>query len=388
MACIFASLGLGKNKKSSGFQSSGADLQAVMNTVLDGLIIIDESGTIQMFNPAATRIFGYQPNEVVGRNVNMLMPEPYHKEHDGYLKNYLTTNDAKVIGIGREVFGQRKDGNVFPMELGVNEMQVKDKRMFVGTVRDISQRKAADTERENMTTKLLESNTELERFAYIASHDMQEPIRMITSFGEILMTDYSQALDDTGKEYLRLVVDSGARMRAMVEDLLAYSRMGNEGANFAAFDGEKILGGALENIQELIKERKAEITPATLPMLHGNPVQIMRLLQNLVTNAIKYQPKNNRPLIHIDYEDRPAEWCLSVKDNGQGIDAQFIDQIFMPFRRLHTWEQVRGSGLGLPICKKIVENHGGKIWVKSTVGQGSTFYFTISKNVQKTLEAS
>lgn len=363
-------------------------LQTVLQTVLDGLLVIDAKGTIQSFNAAAVKIFGYEPEEVIGRNVKMLMPEPYHSSHDTYLHNYLTTGEKKVIGIGREVTARRKDGIVFPMELGINEMQIEGRRMFVGTIRDITARKNAEAELKQMVDQLLESNTELERFAYIASHDMQEPIRMVTNFSEIVAKDYGHVLDDTGREYLNLVVNSGQRMRSLVEDLLAYSRVGNEGMHMAPFSGESALSGALENLKNLIDERNAEISFDPLPELYGNPVQFMRLVQNMITNAIKYQRKGNRPKIHIGVEDRQNEWLISVSDNGIGIKKEFAEQIFQPFRRLHTWDTIKGTGLGLAICRKIVENHGGRIWVDSLPGEGCVFYFTISKSSNQPSEAA
>lgn len=235
------------------------------------------------------------------------------------------------------------------------------------------------TEREKLISKLAESNAELERFAYIASHDMQEPIRMVTNFSAIIAKDYDAKLDDTGREYLRLLVDSGTRMKALVDDLLLYSRVGNDTVIQNEFNAQQSLTGVLENLKSLIEEKKAVITHDTLPNLIGNHVQFMRLMQNLITNAIKYQPKDQVAHIHIGLEDKDTHWCFSVSDNGLGIKPEFMEQIFQPFRRLHSWEKIQGTGLGLSICKKIVEHMGGQIWGVSNPGKGSTFYFTASK---------
>lgn len=239
--------------------------------------------------------------------------------------------------------------------------------------------RALERERGELIRKLTDSNTELERFAYVASHDLQEPIRMIVSFGQILSKEYGEQIDGNGREYLGLICDSATRMHDMVEDLLAYSRLGDGGREYTSFNGQEILKGVLDNLQELIKERQAEITQDTMPELYGNPVQLMRVLQNLITNAIKYQPQGNRPRVHIGAEEEEQAWALSVKDNGMGIEEQFISQIFQPFRRLHVWESIQGTGLGLSICKRIIENHGGKIRVASVPGEGSVFSFTLPK---------
>ena len=363
-------------------------LETVLDTVLDGIITIDNNGIILSFNKAAIRMFDYQPEEVIGQNVKMLMPEPYHGEHDGYIKNYTITGVRKVTGIGREVTGRRKDSSTFPMSLGINEAVADGERIFVGLVRDISVQKTHEALRQRLLDKLTESNTELERFAYIASHDLQEPLRMVKNFSLLLLQDYAHLLDETGKSYLQMVADSGGRMRDMVEDLLSYSRVDNERATMAPCDGSTIFKGACENLQTLLEESKAKIIADPLPDLYGNAVQILRLLQNLIANAIKYQPKGNIAKVHISANEDAEYWRIAVSDNGIGIKPEFLEAIFQPFRRLHTWDNIQGTGLGLAICKKIVENHSGVLSVTSTIGKGSTFTFTIKKPVLQSSEAA
>jgi len=239
--------------------------------------------------------------------------------------------------------------------------------------------RALEHERGLLIEKLTASNTELERFAYVASHDLQEPIRMVASFGQVLKQDYADRLDEQGREYLDIVLEASQRMHGMIGDLLTYSRVGSHAIESVAFDGAATLKTALDALRELIRERSAEIEAAELPTLYGNPIQISRLLQNLIANAIKYQARGNIPRVRIAIADLPQHWHLSVADNGMGIEPRFLDQIFEPFRRLHVWESIQGTGLGLSICKKIVENHGGEIWAESVPGQGATFHFTLKK---------
>lgn len=238
---------------------------------------------------------------------------------------------------------------------------------------------AMEREHDELMQQLMESNVALERFAYVASHDLQEPIRMINNFGKILLAEYQSRLDDEGKEYLSMVTESGERMRDMVNDLLDYSRMSHELMKPEFFDGNQVLDSALENLKVLIEDSNAEITRDPLPELSGNPVQIMRLLQNLISNAIKYQPPGNKPCIHIGAKDCVDAWNISVSDNGIGIDNKFINQIFEPFRRLHTWDTIKGSGLGLAICKKLAENNNGSISARSIPGKGSIFTISLPK---------
>jgi light-regulated signal transduction histidine kinase (bacteriophytochrome) len=208
---------------------------------------------------------------------------------------------------------------------------------------------------------------------------MQEPLRMITNFSQIISDDYKDLLDEEGREYLQIVRDSGERMRDIVNDLLEYAKIGHKETGLTLVDGALELAHILDNLKILIKETKAVISYDKLPAFRGNPVQFMRLLQNLITNAIKYQPSGNQPVIHIGVADQELQWCISVKDNGIGIDERFTNTVFQPFRRLHSWNEIPGTGIGLAVCKKIVENHGGAIWVESEPGQGSVFYFTVLK---------
>jgi len=247
------------------------------------------------------------------------------------------------------------------------------------TISAAIKRRALEYERGLLIEKLTASNTELERFAYVASHDLQEPIRMVASFSQILSQEYSHRLDDTGRQYLDIVHQSSVRMRGMIEDLLTYARIGNAATGNKPFDGAAVLAAALDNLHELIKERGAVITYDPLPALCGNPVQISRLWQNLLANAIKYQAEGAVPRAHIGVTEEAEAWHLTVGDNGIGIEPRFIDQIFQPFRRLHVWDSIQGSGLGLSICRRIVENHGGKIWADSTPGQGTIFHFTLAR---------
>ena len=358
-------------------------LDAVVNNVLDGIITIDEQGHIESFNKACEAIFGYAAAEVMGQNIKILMPEPYHAEHDGYLNNYRTTGLPKIIGTaGREVSARRKTGEVFPIDLSVSAFTIDGVRHFSGVVRDITKAKQAEESRQRLLVRLIESNTELERFAYVASHDMQEPLRMVLNFSQIIQKDYNDRLDEEGREYLKIVGDSAMRMRDMVQDLLEYARLGTDGLTVGDVELGLELTHVTENLGGLIDETRAHITHDPLPAVRGSAVQLMRLMQNLIANAIKYRKAGQAPVVHVGVRETPEHWEISVKDNGLGIDPTFAEQIFEPFRRLHTWDSIKGSGLGLAVGRKIVESHGGRIWVVSKPGEGSTFFFTVSKSLK------
>ncbi len=354
-------------------------LTAVVDNVFDGIITISEHGIIRSFNASCSRLFGYAPQEVIGREVKMLMPAPYHAEHDSYLQHYLDTGIAKIIGTaGREVAGLRKDGTVFPLDLSITSFTLDGDRYFTGCLRDVTTQNAALAEREKLLERLTQSNVELERFAYVASHDMQEPARMMLSFSELLEQEYASVLDQTGREYLRIIGSSAQRMRNMIRDLMDYARLDGERQNFTAVDLRHVLNLVEENLRRLISESGAVITCDALPEVHGSAVQIMRLLQNLIINAIKYQPAGQTPRLHLGAVRENGQTIFHLQDNGIGIQPAFIDEIFQPFRRLHSWEQFQGSGLGLSVCRKIAEGHGGRIWASSVPGKGTRISFTLS----------
>ncbi|HEY4743409.1 MAG TPA: ATP-binding protein [Desulfuromonadaceae bacterium] len=248
-------------------------------------------------------------------------------------------------------------------------------------VKDISDRKRIEIEREAMGRRLEESNRELQHFAYVASHDLQEPLRTITSFIQLLAKRYQGKLDKDADEFIGFVTDGAQRMQQLINDLLAYSRVESKGKPFGRFEGEAVLGHALANLRQAIAESDAVVTHDPLPTLDGDEVQMVQLFQNLIANAIKFRGPA-APLIHVGATERPEAWEISVSDNGIGIDPAFFERIFEIFQRLHARDRYAGTGIGLAVCKKIVERHGGQISVASAPGQGATFAFTIRKGLQ------
>jgi len=365
-------------------------LRSMTENLVDGLITIDEYGIVQSFNPAAERIFGYQANEVTGKNINILMPEPYHSQHDGYLRHYLDTGNKKVIGIGREVEGKRKDGYTFPMDLAVSEMFVGGKRVFVGTVRDISERKRSELTLKEQHAEVERSNLELQQFAYVASHDLQEPLRMVSSYTQLLAQRYQGKLDSDADEFIGFAVDGATRMQGLINDLLSYSRVQAKGKPLAPVDMAEVLELVLANLQSAIEESEAEVSYTPLPWVMGDASQLMQLLQNLISNAIKFRKPDDPPEIHISavraenlleenssVTSNPQQVTFSVTDNGIGIAPKYQERIFQIFQRLHSRNEYAGTGIGLAVVKRIVERHGGRIWVESEPGKRTTFYFML-----------
>ncbi len=244
--------------------------------------------------------------------------------------------------------------------------------------REVAVRKAVEEKLKQYTDELRRSNEDLEQFAYVASHDLQEPLRMVSSYTELLARHYEGRLDEKAKKFMDYAVDGATRMQRLINDLLAYSRVGTRGKSLEATDTHALLGEAIRNLAVVIEQKRAVITNDALPTVRADASQLVQLFQNLISNAIKFQGENI-PHIHVSAQDKGREWVFSVRDNGIGIDRKYADRIFVIFQRLHTRQEYPGTGIGLAVCKKIVERHGGRIWFESERGKGSTFFFTIPK---------
>jgi light-regulated signal transduction histidine kinase (bacteriophytochrome) len=242
--------------------------------------------------------------------------------------------------------------------------------------RDVTERNRQEAELRKTLEDLKRSNAELEQFAYIASHDLQEPLRMISSYMELLAEDYKGKLGAEADEFIEYAMDGAKRMQGMIEALLEYSRVGTRGNPFEPTDCDNVLHQVMDNLQLAIEESGAVVTHDPLPTVMADGIQLVQLLQNLISNAIKFR-NTALPRIHISARKQGKEWIFLVKDNGIGIDPVYKDRIFVIFQRLHDREEYPGIGIGLSVCKRIVERHGGRIWVESTLGDGATFYFTI-----------
>lgn len=505
----------------TAFQQAAAErtrnenkLRAVVDNALDGLITINEQGSIESFNPAAERIFGYRAEEVVGKNIKMLMPEPYHSEHDGYLSRYLETGKAKIIGTtGREVMAKRKDGSVFPMDLAISAFMLEDGKHFSGIVRDITARKEAEREvresearyrvlveasaqviwvwkegaidknsplsqwwekttgqpseaiatfgwldvvhpddRERVakiwevamaerkdfdmeyrlrakngkyihvavrgvpllddkgevrefigslndvtarkeaedglqryTQALERSNKELDDFAYIASHDLKEPLRGLHNHARFLLEDNQEKLDPESANRLDRLVHLSQRMERLVNDLLYFSRLGRQEMAIQPTDLNAVVRDIESMLETFLQERRARITmPEPLPTLVCDKPRITEALRNLITNAVKYNDKPERIVevgflpVHAAAHGKEKN-VIYVRDNGLGIAPEFHQEIFRIFKRLQGAKagEEEGTGVGLTFVKKIIDRHGGKIWLESEPGKGTVFYFTL-----------
>jgi len=359
---------------------SEARLRAIVDTAVDAIITIDEKGVIERVNPRTERLFGYTGAELVGNNVSMLMPAPYREMHDGYLARYRQTGEKKIIGIGREVVGLRKDGTTFPMDLAVAEMRLGQRRMFTGVVRDITERKHAEEQRQRLLQEISSANEELTNFAYVVSHDLKAPLRAIGSLADWLSTDYADKFDDEGREHMRLLISRVHRMGALIDGILQYSRVGRVRETTVAVNLDLLVREVLDL---LAPPANITVTLAdALPTVVGERTRLQQVFQNLISNAIKYMDKPAGE-IRLHCVAQGDWWQFSVSDNGPGIEQRHFERIFQLFQTLAPRDKIESTGVGLALVRKIVDMYGGEVWLESTVGSGSTFFFTLPMGTVK-----
>ena len=358
-------------------------IRQIISSAQFAIIIMDDEGKVSFWNKAAENIFGYSFDEIIGKDLHSyLAPEQYVIPFKDSFERFRDTGKGPFIGQLIELEAKKKDGTVFSAEISLSAFKLKGKWNSIGIIIDISDRKNLEKKVMQTLGKLSASNEDLEKFAYIASHDLQEPLRMVSSYLGLLSKRYKDKLDKDADEFIGFAVDGAERMSALLSGLLKYSRVGSRAQPFEKIDCEEILQQALRNLKIAIEENDAEITYDKLPSIKADGTQLVQLFQNLIANAVKFKGDKS-PRIHVSAEKDGNYWVFSIKDNGIGINAGDHERIFMIFQRLHTRNEYSGTGIGLAICKKIVERHGGRIWVNSQPGEGSTFFFNIPTETEE-----
>ncbi len=352
--------------------------RGLLEAAPDAMVVVNQQGEIVLLNFQAEKQFGYRRDELLGQPVKNIIPEGFAERliADGLRSSADAL--AQQMGTGIELSGRRKFGSEFPIEIMLSPLQSDEGILVTAAIRDISLRKDAEKNLACKVNELKRSNEELGQFAYIASHDLQEPLRMVASYTQLLSRRYKGKLDSDADEFIAFAVDGANRMQRLIQDLLMFSRVESKGRELIETSSEDALKQALRNLRGAIEENGAVITHGTLPVIPADEMQLIQLFQNLVGNAIKYQ-KPGTPRIHVSATgDDQKGWSFAVEDNGLGIDPLYFQKIFGMFQRLHKREEFAGTGIGLAICKKIVERHGGMISVESEPGKGSTFRFLLA----------
>jgi len=333
------------------------------------MFMLDPQGHLLSWNAGVERLLGWSEEEWLGQHARMIFTpaEKAMEVCESEMRKALENGSATDIRWHR-----RKDGSEF-FANGFMNVIYDDAGAVIGFVKILSD----ETARKQLQDSLSESNAALEQFAYVASHDLQEPLRTMSSFAQLLTKKYDGKLDSEADKYLAFIVDASQRMSDLVRDLLEYARAATEEERPSSVALDEDLEAALTHLTQAVEESGASITHDPMPTIQVDRGQMVRLFQNLIGNALKYRKPNQPPKIHVSAEQAGSEWVITVEDNGIGFDPEYASTIFMPFKRLHQVGEYPGSGVGLAICKRIVEAHGGRIWAESKPGEGATFRFTL-----------
>jgi PAS domain S-box-containing protein len=385
---------------------------ALLNLAHDAIIVRDRDNRITFWNRGAEELYGWPPAEALGQVAHVLLQTEFPKPLDEILADMARSDQwegelvhtrrdstkvivaarwaiqrsrephrAEILEINRDITSRKRAEDELARYREHLEELVKQRTAELQTLNqqlqvEVAERRQAAENLRQTADELARSNQDLEQFAYVASHDLQEPLRIVAGHLQLLERRYKGRLDKDADDFINFAVDGAGRMQGLIQDLLAYSRVGTRGRRFAPCDTRRVLERALANLRTAIQESGAVLTHDSLPTVTGDEAQLVQLFQNLIANAIKFRG-DRKPEIQVGARPEDGRWRFSVKDNGIGIEPQYIERIFVIFQRLHGREKYPGTGIGLAICKRIVERHGGRIWVESQPGQGSVFYFTI-----------
>ena len=350
-------------------------LAAIVEFSDDAIVSKDLNGIIQSWNRGAERIFGYTADEVIGRHISVLAAPGRLDEFPNILARISSGEQIDHYRTERKT----KDGRILSVSLTVSPIRDATGKIIGASkiLRDITEQENDQRALKKANELLTRSNGDLEHFAYSASHDLQEPLRMVFAYAEILQRTFGSTLGEDGNQYLGHIIEGATRMNRLLRGLQMFTHtLGLSGAEAEKVDANEVLTESLANLNAAIQESGAVVTQGPLPPVRLHKFQLEQLFQNLVGNAIRYRSEE-RPTIHVAAERHDDMWQFSVRDNGLGIDSEYREQIFGIFKRLHSAAEYPGTGLGLAICQRIVERAGGRIWVESHSGRGSTFLFTL-----------
>jgi PAS domain S-box-containing protein len=363
-------LALARHHAETTLQDRERRFRALLESAPDAMVVVSADGIIRSVNRQAELLFGYRREEIVGQSVELLVPARVAELHPRHRASYVADPRTRPMGAGRNLAARRKDATEVPCDIALSSLESDEGLLAVVAVRDASERMAVQDD-------LARSNRELEQFAYVASHDLSEPLRVVAGFAELLSEELGDRLSDAGVEYLGFIKHGVRRMKTLIDDLLAYSRAGSHVGPFAMVDCNDVMNIVLDALARRIEEGDVQVTVERLPTLPGQATELVQLFQNLVSNALKFRAANRAAKVVIAARRQADMWHFTVTDNGIGIPPAQRQVIFGMFKRLHGRGEYEGTGIGLAICEKVARRHGGEMWVDDAPGGGSCFHVTL-----------
>jgi PAS domain S-box-containing protein len=349
----------------------------VVESAPNAMVLVNAEGVITLVNTQTERLFGYDRRDLIGKKIEILIPKRFSVDHPGHRGFFFENAQVRAMGMGRDLFALRHDGTEIQVEIGLNPIETTEGHMVLASIIDITERKIQEKSlKKQMELEI--KNKELEQFAYLASHDLQEPLRTVANYVQIFEEDYTDKLEGNAVRYLKSIKNATDRMSVLIRSLLEYSRL-TKNSQLTLVDCKKLVSEVVSDLDSIIKTNRAKINISEMPTIPVYVTELRQVFQNLITNAIKFQRKNVAPVIDIEAVELTDKVQFTIRDNGIGIPAQYFERIFVMFQKLHSNQEYPGYGIGLANCKKIIELHGGEIWVESEVNKGTTFYFTIPK---------